>query len=154
MWPRTSKTSSAGSMVPDPWRVLARHCDLHLIRWAIPELGRYYDEQRTIVVRQGLLIVEERAVLWHELVHARRRDRRCDIAVLDARQERSVDREAARWAMPLPALLEAMRGEPPLAEAADMLKTTPALLRVRLDTMHPAERAQARRHLGEREWAA
>lgn len=141
-------------MVPDPWRVLARQADLKLIRWDIPEMGRYYDEHRTIVVRAGLLVVEERAVLWHELVHARRRDRQCVTTVLGTRMEASVDREAARWALPLPALLEAMRGEPPLVEAADWLKTTPALLRVRLKTLHPAERAQVRRHLGEREWAA
>jgi hypothetical protein len=139
--------------VPDPWQVLAT-TDLVLVRVAMPELGRYYDEHRVIFIRKGLLLVEERAVLWHELVHSRRRDRRCADGVLGARQEASVDREAARWAIPLPALLEAMRGEPPLDEAADWLKTTPALLRVRLQGLHPAERAQVRRHLGEREWAA
>lgn len=140
-------------MVPDPWQVLAA-TDLVLARVAMPELGRYYDEHRVIFVQRGLLLVEERAVLWHELVHARRRDSRCASDVLWVRQEASVDREAARWALPLPALLEAMRGEPPLTDAADWLKTTPALLRVRLQGLHPAERAQVRRHLGEREWAA
>ncbi len=52
------------------------------------------------------------------------------------------------------ALLAAARGEPPLVDAADMLKTTEALLRIRLHGLHPSERAQLQRWLAAREHAA
>lgn len=122
-------------MIPDPWAEL-RRTDIALIRWDIPELGRYYHRERVIVIRRGLLLVEERAVLWHELVHARRGDEVCT-----PKTDASVDREAARRAMPTNDLVEAFRGARSYAEVADTLKTTVRLLRVRLETLHPAERA-------------
>lgn len=130
--------------VPDPWVLLAR-TDIVLVRWDIPEHGRYYHRERAIVVRRGLLLVEERAVLWHELVHARRGDERCCLLHFHQQQERSVDREAARWAMPTGALLEALVGARSYVEVADTLKTTERLLTVRLDALHPAERAAVQR---------
>jgi hypothetical protein len=140
-------------MVPDPWQILAQ-TDLTLVRWDIPEPGRYYDSERAVVVRRGLLLVEERAVLWHELVHARRRDRSCGDPYFDDDQERSVDREAARWSMPSRVLLWAARGAHSHGEVADALKTTERMLHIRLDTLHPAERAALRRINREMEWAA
>ncbi len=74
--------------------------------------------------------------------------------VLGSRLEASVDREAARWSIPMRALLVATRGEPPLVDAADTLKTTEALLRVRLQGLHPSERGQLRTWLAAREHAA
>lgn len=139
--------------VPNPWAVLETS-DLILVRWPISQRGRYYHQQRTIVVRRGLLLVEERAVLWHELVHARRGDRRCSIEYFHDEQERSVEREAARWALPLPCLREAQREGHNEAEVADTLKTTPAMLKVRLRGLHPAERAALRRDAERREWVA
>lgn len=139
--------------VPDPWKVLGG-TDLILDRAPIPQMGRYYNERRAIVIRQGILLVEERTVLWHELVHARRRDRSCDDPYFDDDQERSVDREAARWSMPFRALLWAAHGAHSHAEVADALKTTERMLHVRLDTLHPAERAALRRVNQEMEWAA
>lgn len=127
-------------MVPDPWDVLAR-TDLVLCSAPMPEMGRYYHRQRVIILRTGLLLVEQRATLWHELVHARRGDRLCHDGWFDEQQERSVDREAARWSMPLPALLAAFIGSRCYADVADGLKTTERLLRVRLNALHPAERA-------------
>lgn len=126
-------------MVPDPWLLLAQS-DLTLIRWAIPERGRYYHHERVIVIRRELLLVEEREVLFHELVHARRGDLFCD-----DKTERSVDREAARWAMPMSALLEALVGARSYTEVADTLKTTERLLMVRLNALHPSERAAVQR---------
>lgn len=126
-------------MGPDPWKVLAS-TDLLLIRWPIPELGRYYHRERLIVVRRGLMIVQERAVLFHELVHARRGDLYCS-----DKTDRSVDREAARWAMPTAVLLEAFVGARSYAEVADALKTTELLLQVRLGSLHPSERAAVQR---------
>lgn len=139
-------------MVPDPWAILAR-TDLTLVRAAIADDGRYYHAERAIVLRDDLLVVEERAVLFHELAHARRGDMTCGWP-LDARMEASVDREAARWAIPLDALLDAVRGEPPLSDVADALKTTEHLLRVRLRSLHPAERGQLQRYLERRIHAA
>lgn len=141
------------AVVPDPWQVL-RHSDLILERAPIAQLGRYYNDRRAIVIRQGLLIVQERTVLWHELVHARRRDEGCGDPYFDEDQERSVDREAARWSMPTRALLWAARGAYSYAEVADTLKTTEPMLHVRLDTLHPAERAALRRINHEMDWAA
>jgi hypothetical protein len=65
----------SSSKVPNPWIALAARPDLTLVRAAISEPGRYYDGERSIVVRKGLLISEERRHLWHEIVHADRRDR-------------------------------------------------------------------------------
>lgn len=130
--------------VPDPWEVLAG-TDIELAHVVMPEAGRYYHRQRVIFLRQGLLLVEQRATLWHELVHARRGDQRCGMPYFDQSQELSVDREAARWAMPTDALLAAFVGARCLAEVADALKTTESLLAVRLNSLHPAERAAVRR---------
>ncbi len=138
--------------IPDPWRVLAR-TDLLVVRLPIPEAGRYYHEERTIVLRKGLLLVEERAALWHELVHARRGDE-VQAWPLGARVEASVDREAARRAMPLASLLEATSGDPSRAEVADRLKTTEHLLGVRLAALHPAERGALAQQAATREWVA
>jgi hypothetical protein len=141
--------------VPDPWKVLQeRHPRIGLVRWDIPEMGRFYADLQMVVVRQGLLVVQERAVLWHELVHCDRGDRRCDDPYFASDQERSVEREAARRAMPFPDLLAAGRGAASRAEVADSLKTTEALLLVRLTTLHPAERASLIRQNQKMEWAA
>ena len=140
--------------VPSPWRVLAG-TDLLLVRAAIPEAGRYYHRERAIVLRDGLLLVEERTALWHELVHARRGDEECrSIAHFARRQEATCDREAARWAIPFPSLLAAARGARHVEEVADSLKILPPLLRLRLDGLHPSERAALRRALELEERAA
>lgn len=136
-------------MVPNPWSVLAR-TDLVLCHAPMPEAGRYYDRQRVVMLRSGMLLVEQRAALWHELVHARRRDTAC----LLGKAHGSVDREAARWSMPLADLAEAWRGDPCPSEVADRLKTTEALLRVRMDALHPAERGHLISRTAAREDAA
>lgn len=139
--------------VPDPWQVLSL-TDLLLATVSMPEAGRYYHRQRVVMLRTGLLLVEQRAVLWHELVHARRGDAGCGMDWYTSKEEVSVDREAARWAIPLGALAEALRGDPFPAESADRLMTTEALLRIRLDALHPAERGHLRRCAAAREDAA
>jgi hypothetical protein len=131
--------------VPDPWTVLAAIPTLMLVRLAIPDRGRYYHEHRTIVVRKGLLLCEERAVLWHELVHADRGDTRCGGAVMDARQELSVDREAARRAMPWPVLRWGIDTATCAYDLVERMKVDEQLVRTRLKSMHPAERHYLRR---------
>lgn len=108
-----------------------------MIRERIAEPGRYYDSLRTIVLRTGLLLCEERRHLWHELVHADRRDRACDT---DRAVERSVEREAARRAMPLVSLEWAAARADHEAHFADLLKLPQDWVRFRLDIAHPGER--------------
>lgn len=128
--------------VPSPWGVLQR-TDLALHRAQIPEAGRYYRAERAIVVRSGLLLREERAVLWHELTHHRRRDAACETGT---RQEGVVDRQAARWAMPWPVLAWGVDGAHDLHDLVDRMKVTEHLVRVRLGSLHPAERAHITDH--------
>lgn len=90
-----------------------------MIRAAIDGPGRYYDEARTIVLRSGLLLADERRHLWHEVVHSDRRDR---AGHTDARVERLVEREASERAMPWSALAWAWDRATDLTEVADLLK--------------------------------
>lgn len=140
--------------VPDPWALLATTDLAYQDNVDMPEAGRYYHRQRVIMLRKGLLIVEQRAFLWHELVHAERGDTDCFDPYFNSDQERSVNREAARRAMPFADLLDAARGATSYAEVADTLKTTEVMLMVRLKTLHPAERAALIRQNHCMDWAA
>lgn len=122
----------------DPWTALDQRPDLLLIRAPISERGRYYHRLGAIVVRSGMLVVEERATLWHELVHADRGDEHCE--AFGARQERWCMREAARRAIDVRQLADAFMWSEHLAEVADQLKVTVELLQARLEHLHPAER--------------
>lgn len=115
--------------------------DLILHRAAIAEPARYYDSERAIVVRRGLLVEEERRYLWHELVHADRRDRACHH---DARADASVDREAVRRAIPTSSLMWAADKAQDWCELADLLKLPEAWVRWRVQIAHPAERGLLR----------
>jgi hypothetical protein len=115
-------TSSSAASVPNPWKALDR-LGLVLERAAIPE----------------------RAILWHEIAHAVRGDVQCLQGPLDRRQEVACWRYAARRAIPLRALLEALRWSDQTHEVADQLKTTEEMLEVRLVALHPAERGACRR---------
>ena len=136
--------------VPNPWTALGNRDDLVLVRAPIAERGRYYHHLRSIVVRAGMLLVEERSTLWHELHHADRGDTRCAADELEARQEAACERAAARRAIPIRALLDAARWARGHADAADALKVTPDLLEVRLQHLHPSERHHLRRVINER----
>ncbi len=128
----------SSSKVPSPWVALAARPDLNLVRAAIPSQGRYYDTQRTIVIRSGLLIAEERRHLWHELVHADRRDQ---AGHAGAKTERQVDHHAAQNAMPWDSLLWAWETSTDLAEMADHLKLPEDWVTFRLRNLHPAQKA-------------
>lgn len=121
---------------------------MNLLRTDISEPARYYDGERTIVVRKGLLICEERRHLWHELVHADRRDRG---GHADVRVEASVEREAARRAMPLVSLEWAAGNGSNVHDMAELLKLPETWVRFRLAIAHPAEAALIRRSTA---WAA
>lgn len=139
--------------LPNPWTVLHdRHPNVLLVRASMADRGRYYRDigSGVIVVRRGLLLVEERSVLWHELVHLDRRDYPTCDGVLDARQELRCEKEAARRAIPIDWLCAAARVSTSRRDAADMLKVTEELLSVRMRWLHPAERAAVHRADAER----
>lgn len=137
------------AVTPDPWAALRQRPHLTLIRWPIPELGRYYVHRHVIVIRKGLRLVEERSVLWHELVHADRGDEHCS-----PKTDGLVTREAARRAIAVDELADAMLWSDHPAEQADQLKVTEALLQVRLEHLHPSERGYLQRRLSMKEHTA
>lgn len=140
---------------PDPWRVLARYGPrLHLVRWDIPELGRFYPDSRCIVVRAGLTLVEERSVLWHELVHVETGDLTCDDPWLSGKQEAGCVREAARRAIPIESLALAKCWSDDVHELADELKVIPSMVTTRLSYLHPSERGVLSRRLAMKEHTA
>lgn len=131
--------------IPDPWEWLAQMSDLCLITAAIPQRGRYYHAQRVILIRDDLSLCEQRAVLWHELVHADRGDERCTTSSV---AEASVDREAARRAMPWPVLKWGIDTAISDTDLVERMKVDERLVQVRFGCLHPAERAYIhRRHL-------
>lgn len=120
-----------------------------MVRLPISEPARYYQGRRAIVLRTGLLLEEERRYLWHELVHADRRDRACHGSIA---AEVSVEREAARRAMPMSSLTWALELEWQRHLVAGLLKLPEAWVQFRLDTAHPAERVVLRQvHRARRE---
>lgn len=120
---------------------MAARPDLTLHRLAIAAPGRYYDERRAIVIRSGLLLEQERRVLWHELSHADRRDR---AGHTDAKVERLVDRHAAENAMPWVSLEWAWNEATDLTEMAGLLKLPEDWVHFRLMGLHPARKAMLR----------
>lgn len=126
--------------VPDPWSELAAHPGLILVRAPIAEPGRYYDAHKCIVIRKGMLLEQERRYLWHELVHADRHDQECS-GWLSQSQERSVDREAAKRAMPYLVLERVMGDAVTWADLVDQMKVPEQWVRFRLDICPPGERS-------------
>lgn len=100
--------------------------------------------QEVILMRRGLLQVERRCALAHELGHRKLgHSGLCEYA--DAgRQSRRAEMEADRWAakrlVSPDQLLEVARWARSRAEAAEELWVTREILDVRLRWMHPAER--------------
>lgn len=78
--------------VDGPWLALAQ-TDLVLMRARMPELGRYYDRQRAIILREGVPESDLRQALWHELIHA---ERRHIGSTLTPEEHADVDRETSR----------------------------------------------------------
>lgn len=93
------------------------------------------------MIRDGLLLEEERRYLWHELAHADRRD---VAGHNDARVERIVERHAMENAMPWETLRWAWSRSTDLQEMTDLLKLPRAWVASRLRTLHPAQKALLR----------
>jgi len=117
------------------------------VRLPIPEPGRYYDGRGAIVLRKGMLLEEQRRHLWHELVHADRGDVACHGSTA---VEMSVEREAARRAMPVSSLLWAFGLEWQRHMVAGSLRLPEEWVQFRLDIAHPAERVRLREVYGAR----
>ena len=104
-------------------------------------MGLWDERTRTVWLDTRLTSAERRGTLAHELVHAERGDVPCGDPALDARQERRVEREAARLLLPLAALAHVLAWTADAREAAQELDVDPALLAVRLEALTAAERS-------------
>lgn len=120
---------------------------MNLLRERISEPARYYDSERCIVMRKGLLLVDERRYLWHELVHADRRDQACDAS---SKVEESVEREAVRRALPMLSLEWAFGQSWERHLVADLLKLPEEWIQFRLKVAAPYERAVLRNLIGQK----
>lgn len=123
---------------PHPWRalrdlthVVVHHADLPPGRWGASAGDRIWLSSR-------LSQVERRCTLAHELEHVRRGHVGCQPATVEA----SVRSAAARWLLPdAHVVADALAWAHDLEEAADALWVDVPTLAVRLERLHPAERA-------------
>ena len=95
-------------------------------------MGLWDESTRTLWLDEGLSPPERRCTLVHELVHAERGDVPCGDSALDARQERRVEREAARRLVGFGELIDVLRWAVNAAEAAEVLGVDLATLEARL----------------------
>lgn len=99
--------------------------------------------------RSARLCAEAHAVAHLDLEHAATLR-----GVLEAREEHSADLLAARRMVEVRALASTLTLDLPPADLADELGVTSHLLTVRLNHLHPSERALIRRHVARREAVA
>jgi len=140
-----------------PYAALRERADWTLVAGAdLPdgEHGRWYQRLKVMALRRGLTRVERRCAVAHETHHALAGDEPTGIAHFDAHAEAAADQAAARSLITLDALTRALMWATNSAEVAEELDVTPALLTVRLDHLHPTERAHLKRALAQREEAA
>ena len=98
---------------------------------------------KTITIDPRLPAAARRSTLAHEIEHARRGPAPDD-PVLAAREELAVEKAAARRLIDIHALADAMIESDDLAYVADALDVDMALLRTRLENLHPSEVAYLR----------
>lgn len=130
-----------------PWRAFRALSHIRL-RWArLPDgLYGYTDHDAgEIVLAVGLTQAERRCTIAHETQHAMRGP---VPSYLRAREERTVDREAARLLLPdIRVIGDALAWAFDVEEAAAELWVDPDTLRARLASLHPVERGYLRRVL-------
>lgn len=133
-----------------PWRTLRSLPSTDLIWTTDPKLlgggkAAWYPDVDVIAMSPRLSQVERRCSLAHELGHRERGDRPGERGWFGRRQEQGADLWAARFLLPdMPAIADALAWSPWPSEAAAELWVTEHLLRVRLDHLHPSERAYLR----------
>lgn len=125
-----------------PWRELrARpHLTLHFAIGGPARLLGCIRHDGIIELADGQLQAARRCTICHELVHDERRIYPLD-PVLRAREERTVERIAARRLIPLAQLADVLRWAHCIDEAAAELWVDVPMLQARLDALSPAERA-------------
>lgn len=132
-----------------PWRAFSVLTHIKL-RWADLPLGLlgYTDHLRgEVVLAKGLTQTQRRCVIEHERHHVLRGP---VPPHLREREERAVEREAARLLLPdISVVADALVWAQNLEEAADELWVDVAMLRCRLASLHPSERGYLSRRLDE-----
>lgn len=104
-------------------------------------------EAGTVTLATGMDQAQRRSTIEHERQHVLRGP---VPTWLEAREEREVDKAAARTLLPdIEAVGEALAWAQCLAEAADELWVDEDTLRARLEHLHPAELHYLRRRLAE-----
>jgi Zn-dependent peptidase ImmA (M78 family) len=126
----------------DPWRALVSEPSITLVRADLPpgERGRYYPDRDVIVLAKGLLKVEERCTVAHELAHRRLGHTSCADRLSLVRQEREAEVVAARWLIDLHDLARAEQWGRAGCEVADELGVDVAMLLARREGLTRDER--------------
>lgn len=136
-------------MTPHPWRLLRSLPEITLAWHEGGDRGWYDPKTKTLSLRIGLDQAERRSTLRHELEHHFRGVRGLDDFL--EREEAACELAAARYLIDIRKLGEAMAWARCLEELADELWVDEDLVQVRLEHLHPAERAYLRdrlEHLG------
>lgn len=130
-----------------PWRTFRDLADWTLI-WAPLPFGVWgltNFRTKTVTLAPGMTQVQRRCTIAHETQHVIRGP---VARHHQAREERVVDRNAARLLLPdISAVGEALAWSQNEDEAADCLWVDRYTLRARLDALHPSERAYLKRRL-------
>lgn len=130
-----------------PWRRLRELVDITLLWHEGGQAGWCRHSTQVVSLRQGMTQAERRSTICHEVVHLERGPAPRGYSRQD---ELEVSKEAARRLLPdARAVGEALAWAHCLEEAADELWVDVGTLRVRLEHLHPAERAYLRRRLQE-----
>lgn len=129
--------------MPDPYKLLSIHDDITLLRRPLPggDMGRWYPEQRVIVLDTNLTANEERCTLMHELIHALQDESGIEDAWFAGRQERACHELVARTLIPLRRLATEARAAADDHQLADALEVDHDTLLHRIRTLTPFERA-------------
>lgn len=123
-----------------PWRELRalEHVSLHFVTDLPRGVDGLTDGHATIWMRKGMAQVQRRCVLTHELVHIDREHR----GHQDDEAEASVRLEVAHLLIPdVHHLAATLAWADDMYEAAGELWVTPEVLTVRMEDLHPAEKA-------------
>lgn len=131
-----------------PWREFRSLTDWTLTWAALPAriMGLTCWTDQTVTLDRTLLQAERRCTIAHEVEHIRRGPVPAE-PVLAAREEAAVEQAVARRLITIRALGEALAWSQHPAVVADELWVDEDTLRVRLEHLHPAERAYLKRRL-------
>lgn len=130
--------------LPHPWRRLRHTPEITLVWHDGGDAGWYDFETKTISLRRDLDQAERRSTLRHELEHhVRGAFTEADLE----REEVACELAAARDLICVRKLGEALAWATSIAEVAEELWVDEALVHLRMERLHPAERAYLRKRL-------